>query len=44
MMEFLTNCLLRVKRGTLEMQIAVSRAQIAQRAPELLAHTYSANF
>jgi hypothetical protein len=36
----LTNGLLRLKRGTLEMQIAVSREQIAQRAGELLAHTY----
>jgi hypothetical protein len=40
----LTNGLLRVKRGMLEMQIAVLREEIAQRARELLAHTYGANF
>jgi hypothetical protein len=42
--EILTNGFLRLKRVTLEMQIAVSREKIAQRARELLAHTYGANF
>ena len=41
--EILTNGFLRVKRGTLEMWIAVSRDYIAQRARALLAHTYGAN-
>jgi hypothetical protein len=42
--EILTNGFLRVKRETLEMRIAVSREQIAQRAREPLAHTYGVNF
>jgi hypothetical protein len=42
--EILTNDSSRVKSGTLEMRIAVSREEIAQRARELLAYTYSANF
>jgi hypothetical protein len=39
----LTNGLLRLKRGTLEIRIAVSREWIAQRTRELLAHTYGIN-
>ena len=41
--EILTNRFLHVKGGTLQMRIAVSRASIAQRARELLAHTYRPN-
>ena len=40
----LTNGFLHLKRGTLELRIAVSREYIAQRARELLAHTYGPNF
>ena len=41
--EILINGFLQVKRGTLQMRIAVSRERIAQRARELLAHTYGPN-
>ena len=38
--EILKNKFLQIKCGTLQMRIAVSRDLIAQRARELLAHTY----
>jgi hypothetical protein len=38
--DILTNGFLHMKRGTLEIRIAVSREWIARRARELSAHTY----
>jgi hypothetical protein len=42
--EILTNGFFHIKCGTLQMQIVVSREYVAQRARELLAHTYGVNF
>jgi hypothetical protein len=42
--KILTNGFLRVNRETLQMQIVVSREQIARRARALLAHTYGVIF
>jgi hypothetical protein len=42
--ENLTNGIFRVNFGTLQMRVAVSRELIAQRARELLPHTYVLNF